>query len=212
MCSTTAQRLRAYQNLRTSIIFKDSGLKVKRNFDLEELINNFHGLIEKIDKNSETSIPNSFHSFINFLNDNFVSISNGDENKLSEFKDLMIELFEDIKKDLDESIWDLIDEGVEVESLEYIHSVITDSLIIQINFLKETSVEELNKEENIEVLQKANEAYITALKKVSILLDSGSMSDDEKKSLNDIQRKLEDTCLDYLETSDDFEPIEGARI
>lgn len=155
----------------------------------------------EIDDSLKKELPSEYSEFIEFVNQNLISLVEQDDEALEELRKKSITLLQRIRDDIDKEIWSLIEEDIEPESLEYLHSLFTDSITKMIHLLRENTLEELN--ENKEMEHVLN-ALMTGFQKFFIVLEEGEMSEKEKRNANKLIIKLESD----QEDKDGFQKIE----
>jgi len=154
-----------------------------------------------IDESLKQELPEEYSKFIEFINQNLISLIEEDEEALTELKEKSVVLLQKIREDIDREIWGLIDEGIEPESIEYLHSLFTDAITNLIQLLKENTLQELDETQK---MQPSLNALMTGFQKFFIILENGKMSDKEKRNANNLIIKLESE----MENEENFQKIE----
>lgn len=155
----------------------------------------------EISDSLKEELPSEYSEFIEFVNQNLISLVEQDDEALEELRKKSITLLQRIRDDIEKEIWSLIEEDIEPESLEYLHSLFTDSITKMIHLLRENTLKELN--ENKEMEHVLN-ALMTGFQKFFIVLEEGEMSEKEKRNANKLIIKLESD----QEDRDNFQKIE----
>lgn len=161
---------------------------------------------------TEEELPEEFEEFIDFLGDNMLSIVAEDEDTLEELRKKTISLYKVMRDDIDENIWSLMEEkDADPESLEYLHSLITRSLDGIIHMLENNSFQELENKSKEQDSLRYFESMFLAMQKLLVLMDSGEISENEKKEINKRLMVLENET-DAEPTEEEFEKVNKAVI
>lgn len=135
----------------------------------------------KIDEKIKEELPEEYSEFIDFVNQNLIALVEEDDEALNKLRERSITLLWRIKYDIDKEIWEMIDEGLEPESLEYFHSFFADSIKNMIYLLKGNSLEELTKNEETQTVYNA---LMTGFQKIFVMLEEGEISEKDKRNLD----------------------------
>jgi len=154
-----------------------------------------------INENLAKELPKEYSEYIEFINQNLISLIEEDEDALKELRKRSITLLEKIREDIDREIWGLLDEGIEPESVEYLHSLFTDAITNMIQLLVDNSFEELDKTNK---MKPALNALMTGFQKFFVILEEGKMNEKEKRNANKLIIRLESN----LGSEEDFQKIE----
>lgn len=155
-------------------------------------------------------LPEELVEFSDFIQENLFAIAQEDEQILEELKEKMISVYQFMKSDINENIWDLIEsEGVDAESLEYIHSLIVRSIDGVIHMLKNNSLQELEEKEKEGM--KYLQSMILAMNKLVVLIENQKISSSERDKINERLRDLENNTRSSM-NDDGFEKVDKAII
>lgn len=181
------QRFRAYEHVTNIEAFSSDGVDTSKLAGSREL---------------PSEMPEEYRELARFANTHSFAIAEEDEEVLDELRQKLLDVYRKMKEDVDDNIWKLMDEGVEAESVEYLHSLITDGIENLIMILENNSLNEL--EEKEETAYPALKALGTAFQKIPLLLEEGKLGESEKRNANKMILKLEENLKD----GEEFEKID----
>lgn len=148
-------------------------------------------------------LPDEVTAVFDFMKNNLAAIMNENKEKINELLDLTAKMYKRFEKEIDETIWDLMDEDVEAETLEYLHSLLTRSAREIGVMLEEHDVDTLATAEMDEKLRKRVQALLTGINKLLYALDNKSISESEKQEIDKMLARLDRGFIDTGEVTED---------
>lgn len=182
------RRFQAYEEVTDIDAFSSDGVNASK--------------LARRDRDFLSEMPEEYRELARFAQKHSFAIAEEDEEILDELREKLLNVYKRMKSDVDENIWKLVDEGVEAESVEYLHSLITEGIENLIVILENNSLKEI--EEKEEKAYPALKALGTAFQKLTLLLDEDSLSESEKRNANKMIIKLEEN----LREGEEFEKID----
>lgn len=143
--------------------------------------------------NQHEDLPGPLEDLFEYVLNHRLGLKRREPNAVEGLVERLYDAFEFIKKDIDENIWDLLDEDVDPVSLEYVHSLISRSIQGYLNCLK--SLESADGTEDKDKFGKDSFKYLNGfyhgLERLMYLNERKSFEESEKKAINDAETDIE---------------------